>query len=105
RYGWRVEGPSGDGHRFNPSLVLLDPASTGISDGDVWGKPPPEVGGHGWPRGTRRRSLFVRRPYHWRGDAPPLTPLADLIIYELHVRGFTCHPTSGVAKPGTFAGL
>src|SRR5207249_3836904 len=35
----------------------------------------------------------------------PRTPVADSIIYELHVRGFTCHPSSGVAQPGTFAGL
>jgi glycogen operon protein len=105
RYGWRVDGPPGDGHRFNPRLVLLDPASTSISDGDVWGQPPAEEGGNGRPRGTRRRSLFVRRPFDWAGDAPPLLPLEDLVIYELHVRGFTAHPTSGVAKPGTFAGL
>ncbi len=105
RYGWRVDGPSGGGHRFNPELILLDPASTAISDGEGWGRHSSEAGGFGRPRGTRRRSLFVRRPYEWHGDAPPLTPLTDLIIYELHVRGFTCHPSAGVAKPGTFAGL
>src|SRR5436305_13885367 len=37
RYGWRVDGPSGDGHRFDPSLVLLDPSSTAVSDGADWG--------------------------------------------------------------------
>ena len=95
----------GHGHRFNPNLVLLDPASTSLSDGAVWGIPAPEEGGNGKPRGTRRRSLFVRRPYDWREDSPPLTPLEDMVIYELHVRGFTCHATSAVSKPGTFAGL
>src|SRR6266478_1524555 len=52
-----------------------------------------------------RRSLFFRRPFVWHDDVPPLTPLEDSVIYEVHVRGFTCHPTSGVAHPGTFAGL
>src|SRR5262249_15970516 len=48
---------------------------------------------------------FVRRSFNWREDMPPRTALEDSLIYELHVRGFTCHPTSGVAHPGTFAGL
>src|ERR1700688_3454926 len=33
RYGWRVDGPTGAGHRFDPSIVLLDPAATGVSNG------------------------------------------------------------------------
>ena len=47
-----------------------------------------------------RRSVFLRRPFHWQEDAPPLTPLEDTIIYELHVRGFTCHPSSRRRHPG-----
>jgi glycogen operon protein len=106
RYGWRVEGPKGPTHRFDPSLILLDPSSTAISGGAVWGTEPDANGnGPGRPRGTRRRSLFFRRPFDWQEDTPPLTPLEDSIIYELHVRGFTCHPSSGVTHPGTFAGL
>jgi glycogen operon protein len=96
RYGWRVDGPPGIGHRFNPALILLDPSATAISDGSVWGQE---------SAGKARHSLFYRRPFNWHEDVPPRTPLADTIIYELHVRGFTCHPTSAVAKPGTFAGL
>src|SRR5262249_28682215 len=54
---------------------------------------------------SARRSVYVRRPFHWQEDAPLLTPLEDTIIYEMHVRGFTCHPSSLTAHPGTFAGL
>jgi isoamylase len=100
RYGWRVEGPPGGGHRFNPSIVLLDPSATALSGGAVWGQTKEPQ-----PDRTARRSLFFRRSFDWREDVPPRTPLADSIIYELHVRGFTCHPTSGVSRPGTFAGL
>ncbi len=101
RYGWRVDGPSGDGHRFDPTRVLLDPAATMLSEGAVWGGTCEDD-----PERTRRRSVFYRGPrYDWGDDAPPLIPLEDTIVYELHVRGFTCHPSSGVAKPGTFAGL
>jgi glycogen operon protein len=99
RYGWRVAGPAGPTHRFDPSLVLLDPSATTLTGGSVWGQEPDE------DRGTRRRSLFLRRPFDWQEDMPPLTPLEDSVIYELHVRGFTRHPSAGVAHPGTFAGL
>lgn len=106
RYGWRVDGPVGHGHRFNSNLVLLDPACTAIAGGTVWGA---DSTGYFDKQtsmtGTTRRSLFYRRPFDWREDAPLLTPLEDTVIYELHVRGFTCHPSGGVSKPGTFAGL
>jgi glycogen operon protein len=100
-YGWRVDGPRGSGHHFDPTALLLDPSATALSDSARWGEAldPPNQ------RFTSRRSLYLRRPFHWREDAPPLTPLEDTIIYELHVRGFTCHPSSGVAHPGAFAGL
>jgi glycogen operon protein len=100
RYGWRVDGPKGGGHRFDPALVLLDPSATALSDGAVWGRSTdPER------CASSRRSLFIRRPYRWGEDVPPLTPLEETIVYELHVRGFTCHPSSKVKYPGTFTGL
>ncbi|MDP6225769.1 MAG: hypothetical protein QF501_04840, partial [Anaerolineales bacterium] len=43
--------------------------------------------------------------YNWEGDAPLRRPLRETVIYELHVRGFTRHPSSGVAHPGTYSGL
>src|ERR1700730_198178 len=116
RYGWRVDGPSGGGHRFGSRILLSPPNSTALSDGTVWGcSPRPEpvelrdpsgrVLAQMFPRAGTRHSLFFRRAFDWREDAPPLTPLEDSIIYELHVRGFTCHPSARVAHPGTFAGL
>jgi isoamylase len=106
RYGWRVDGPFDDCHRFDPSLVLLDPWSTGVTDGAVWGAGVKVVPGlRSNIRGTTRRSLFFRRSFDWRGDSPLVTPLEDSIIYELHVRGFTCHPSAVAARPGTFSGL
>ena len=47
------------------------------------------------------------RAYDWEGDAPLNRPWARTIIYEMHVRGFTADPSSGVAesKRGTYAGL
>ena len=121
RYGWRVDGPLGCGHRFDSRIVLLDPAAAALSDGVVWGQGAPEQRSAAGARsasklepprsvpsiqrGTYRRSLFFRRAFNWHNDLPPLTPLEDSVVYELHVRGFTCHSSAGVAKPGTFVGL
>jgi glycogen operon protein len=99
-YGWRVDGPPGDGNAFDPDQVLLDPSATAISDGARWGDVVETN-----PRFTTRRSVYLRRPFHWQEDVPLVTPMEDTIIYELHVRGFTCHDSSFVAHPGTFAGL
>jgi glycogen operon protein len=100
-YGWRVDGPRGPRTRFNPSRLLLDPAATILSHGEVWAGTC-EID----PDRTLRRSLFRRGiRYDWGEDAPPLIEYEDSIIYELHVRGFTCHPSSGVQHPGTFRGI
>jgi glycogen operon protein len=103
RYGWRVDGPAGPTHRFNPENILLDPSCTALSDGAEWG-----ANGHlfaGGGGGTHRRSVFIRRRFDWRQDYPLLTPMEDSILYELHVRGFTIHRSSNVPHPGTFTGL
>jgi glycogen operon protein len=101
RYGYRVDGPAGPTHRFDPSRLLIDPASILLSNGAEWAGTCQTD-----PHRTSRLSLFHRRPtYDWGEDGPPRTPLEDTIVYELHVRGFTAHPSSMVAAPGTFKGL
>src|SRR5262249_32484813 len=100
RYGWRGDGPDGPGHRYGPFGVLIDPASTALSNGVRWGQRQEP-----YPHSTTTRSVYLRQPFHWQEDAPTLTPPEDTIIYEMHVRGFTCHPSSLTARPGTFAGL
>lgn len=100
-YGWRVAGPKGNKHRFDPERLLIDPAATMISGGAEWAGTC-EVD----PERTSRRSMYHRgKPYRWDNDAPPLTAHEDVIIYELHVRGFTRHGSSAVAHPGTYLGL
>ncbi|MFO0824882.1 MAG: hypothetical protein U0792_17480 [Gemmataceae bacterium] len=100
-YGWRVDGPRSPNTRFDPSRLLLDPAATSLSGGDVWAGTCETD-----PQRTSRRSLYFRGTrYDWEDDAPPLTPLEDSIIYEVHVRGFTCDPSSKVEHPGTYRGM
>ncbi|MEJ2747815.1 MAG: glycogen debranching protein GlgX [Anaerolineae bacterium] len=100
-YGYRFNGPyqPHKGHRFNPQKILLDPYAKAISGRDIWGRPPRENNGY------QLRSLLVYDDFDWTGDRPLELPDRDLIIYEMHVRSFTRHPSSGVKHPGTFAAI
>src|SRR5262249_25569164 len=95
-YGYRVFGPWAPkcGHRFDPRAVLLDPYALSVSGGHPWGRAP-----------LPRRGRIVHDDFDWQGDVPPATPLARTVVYELHVRGYTRHPSSGVERPGTYLGL
>jgi glycogen operon protein len=100
-YGFRMAGPFDPraGHRFDPTKVLLDPYAKLVSGRDVWGAPPDRE------RPCPYRGRFVFDDFDWEGDRPLETPIEDLVIYEMHVRGFTRHASSGVRFPGTFAGV
>lgn len=100
-YGYRFEGPwkPEAGHRFDPTVVVLDPYTRRIGGREVWGEKPD------YDREPQFRSCFQRNDFEWEHDRPPNIPIEDLIIYEMHVRGFTRHPSSAVKYPGTFAGI
>jgi isoamylase len=83
------------GYRIDNGAVLLDPFGKA-----VWGRP------HwGSTSEAGLRSVVIDNRFPWGHDQPLGIPLADSVIYELHVRGFTKHKTSGVPAPGTFLGL
>jgi glycogen operon protein len=100
-YGFRMDGPHAprQGHRFDPSHILLDPLARATAGRAVWGEPadPAEV----YPR----RACLLPQDFDWDDDRPPNVPMEETVIYEMHVRGFTRHPSSGVRFPGTYAGL
>jgi glycogen operon protein len=108
RYGYRVDGPwdpGGEGHRFSSRHLLLDPYAVALSGGSVWGEEHARRGGPGPDAMFRRRCCLVNGTFDWEGDRPLNIPMQDSVIYELHVRGFTAHPSAGVAHPGTYLGL
>jgi isoamylase len=100
-YGYRVDGPFAphEGHRFDPSKILLDPFARAIGGRDTWRAKP------NWDDHYPHRARLVLDDFDWEGEHPLELPIEDLIIYEMHVRSFTAHPSSGAKAPGTFAAI
>lgn len=107
-YGYRVDGPSdpASGMRFDPFKVLLDPYGRGVVVPKRYSREAARMEGDN--AAMAMKSVVVDPgTYDWEGDTPLKRPSARTVIYEMHVRGFTRHPDSGVAAKtrGTFAGL
>ena len=107
-YGYRVNGPNDPraGHRFNGQKLLIDPYGRGVAIPSNYDR---KAATH--PKSnidTSMKSLVVDpSSFDWEGDAPLHMSFSKTIIYEMHVGGFTRHPSSGVGrdKRGTYAGL
>lgn len=97
-YAYRVYGPTGPEHRFDPQRLLVDPYARELTGRFSYdGTLPPEQG---------LRARVVDPAYDWGDDAPPSTPWHDSILYEVHVKGATrLHPGVPEALRGTYAGL
>jgi len=107
-YAYRVAGPfdPGVGLRFDPAKVLLDPYGRGVIVPRDYSRE--AAGSAGDNTRTAMKSVVIdSHSYDWEGDRPLHTPSSRTIVYEMHLRGFTSHPSSGVAKEkrGTYAGL
>ena len=98
-YAYRMDGPYDpkEGLLFNKNHVLLDIYAKAVAGQRLWGIAQKE--------GDSYRARVVKDDFDWKKSGQPLIPFEDLIIYEMHVRGFTKHASSGVKHPGTFAGL
>src|SRR5215831_11663867 len=107
-YAYRVQGPSdpANGLRFDPAKVLLDPYGRGVVVPNNYSRDAARKEGDN--SATAMKSVVVDpHAYDWEGDTPLCHPSSRTIIYEMHVRGFTHHPSSGVSERtrGTYAGL
>ena len=117
-YGYRVHGPyrPDDGHRFNPHKLMLDPYARQIVGALRWSDAL-----FGYTVGHRRGDLSLDRrdsagampksrivdpAFTWGDDTPPAVPWEAMVVYEMHVRGFTMqHPDVPPPLRGTYAGL
>ena len=107
-YGYRVKGPFDppSGMRFDPSKVLLDPYGRGVAVPKNYSRDEARMRGDN--AATAIKSVVTDpSAYDWERDTPLKRPSSQTIVYEMHVRGFTRHPSSGIAEKtrGTFAGL
>jgi glycogen operon protein len=107
-YGYRVRGPFEPerGMRFDRQKVLLDPYGKAVVIPETYNRLLTSEPGEN--TATSMKSVVADTSvYDWEGDVPLKRPFARAIIYEMHLRGFTVHPGSGVTpeKRGTYAGL
>ncbi len=98
-YAYRLNGPYDPerGLLFDRTKDLLDPYARAVTGQSVWGSNPNRENGY--------RAEVVVNDFDWGNIKHQARPMQDLVIYELHVRGFTRHDSSGVQHPGTFDGL
>ena len=104
-YTWRMNGPGlarESGFRFEKDKNLLDPWAHAVSQ-KRWNRKAACKPGDNTR--TSMRGVIIDDKYDWESDTPLAIRSEKSIIYELHVGGFTRHPSSKVANPGTFAGL
>ena len=116
-YGYRIDGPwsPAEGHRFNRNCLLIDPCARALSGNFQWNLRAANAGEHSTgsaktpvpvndtSKNIPRGIVVFDRPD--TGDRPLNLDEKNYVIYELHVRGFTAHPSAGTSAPGTFLGL
>ncbi|CAM6086686.1 unnamed protein product [Calypogeia fissa] len=103
-YGYRVDGRHSpeEGCCYNPRSILVDPYAKAVISRQEYGSL--GSGGNCWPQ-MAGMVPNIEDEFDWEGDSPPRLKQQDLIIYEMHVRGFTRHSSSKVTHPGTYLGL
>jgi glycogen operon protein len=117
-YGFRITGAYSpqQGHRFNPDKLLVDPYATAIVPvpdcdfSDAFGYDPssPQKDlslSHVDDAATAPKCVITHADFDWKGDQPLGHAWESTVIYELHVRGYTIHPSAGVSCPGTYEGV
>ena len=102
-YAYQIDGPDTPGNHFRPQKVLLDPYARDVDvrHHDRALACQENNKHYAGPRGLINKS----NRFDWGHDRHPHHPPQQSVIYELHLKGITAHPSSGVEHPGTFAGL
>jgi glycogen operon protein len=98
-YAYRLDGPNDPkrGYLFDKENVLLDIYAKAVTGQSQWGMEK--------ERERNYHARVVKDDFDWGKTTNPHIPMEDLIIYEMHVRGFTKHASSGVKIPGSFSGV
>jgi isoamylase len=118
RYAYRVLGPwdPSRGLRFNEYKLLLDPYAKALTGKprnadnlllayDASAPQPDLAMDCRDSAPVLPKCIVVDDAFDWEDDAPPALPLESLVLYEVHVKGFTAHPSSAAGRPGTYLGF
>lgn len=105
-YLYRVFGPYDKSHGFffNDKKLVLDPYARCLVGKEEWGKKP-EIQFRHNILDHPYKCAIAKDDFDWEGDRHIHRKLCDTIIYEMHVRGYTIHPSANVMHPGSFAGI
>ncbi|MBF0433502.1 MAG: glycogen-debranching protein, partial [Fibrobacteria bacterium] len=117
-YGYRIDGPylPEEGKRYNKEKLLVDPYARAVTGNFDWTLSNAMGYDPASPKkdlsfskidsaGGAPKSIVILDEFDWGNDKHPRIPMADTIIYEMHVKGFTCHSSSKVKHGGTFKGI
>lgn len=93
-YGYRLWGPQGEGELFDSTIVVADPYSPAVATQNRYDY-------------SGKTLILPKANFDWQGDSPISQSWQDLIIYEMHIRDLTAHPSSGLAeqKRGSYLSL
>ncbi|XP_014510281.1 isoamylase 1, chloroplastic [Vigna radiata var. radiata] len=103
-YGYKFDGKFSplEGQYYDPSRILLDPYAKAVISRGEFGALGPN--GNCWPQ-MAGMVPSDHDEFDWEGDLPLKYPQKDLVVYEMHVRGFTKHESSNTKFPGTYLGV
>jgi glycogen operon protein len=117
-YGYRADGPyqPSEGHRFDRNKPLMDPYARAIAghydtespqktDNSSQSKTTLEKRDSSGSPAEAPKSVVWNQAFDWQGVTAPQTPLSETLIYEVHVRGLTIHPSSPASSKGTYRGV
>ncbi|MBU1240705.1 glycogen debranching protein GlgX [Myxococcota bacterium] len=104
-YAYQLDGPWDplNGQRYDRGKYLIDPYAKSIAGPYDWHRSQFEP--HQPPLPMAPKSIVVSSDFPWKRDRPMHIPMEETVIYEVHLKGFTAHPSSGVSSPGTFKGF
>lgn len=96
-YSYLLDGPHKSPHYFHPHKSLTDPYAKTLDTTNIW---------EDREKNYTPKGMFVESTlFDWENVSSPKHNVNELIIYEMHVRGFTQHSSSNVNRPGTFLGV
>lgn len=90
-YAYKIDGPKDKTEMYDPDVLIADPYSTAVASRNSYEH--------------ESKTLIIKDDFDWEGTDWVSIPMDQLIIYEMHVRDMTAHPSSGAKNPGTYLGM